>query len=90
MVYTITPHTRSQAKRLGVEVYPSKRPGKKLDVFRGEHLVGSVGAKGYGDFGTYLVSEGRPYAEEKRKLYHARHSDGPKDSPAWLAKRLLW
>lgn len=90
MSYTITPHTKRQARRLGLEVKPSRREGKKIDVYRDGHRLGSVGAKGYGDFGVYLEEEGKEYAKERRRLYHKRHTEGKKDSKAWLAWNLLW
>ena len=90
MVYSITEHTRQQARRIGVEVRPSKREGKKIDVLRGGLYIGSIGATGYGDYGAFLRTKGKEYATERRRLYHSRQADGPKDSPAYLAKRLLW
>lgn len=90
MSYTITPHTKRQARRLGLEVRPSRKEGKKIDVFRGGEKVGSVGAKGYSDYGVYLKEEGKEYADERRRLYHKRHTEGKKDSKAWLAWNLLW
>jgi hypothetical protein len=89
-MYEILPYTQRQARRIGVEVKPSRKIDKKLDVFRGGLYIGSIGAKGYGDYGTFLRTENKDYADERRRLYHLRHKDGPVDSPAYLAKRLLW
>lgn len=89
-MYSITPWTQRQARKLGLEVKPSRKQGKKIDVFREGHLIGSVGAKGYGDYGTYLEEEGKDYAKARRRLYHKRHTEGKKDSRAWLAWNLLW
>jgi len=90
MSYTITPHTKRQARRLGLEVRPSRKEGKKIDVFRDGHRIGSVGAKGYSDYGTYMEEEGKEYANERKKLYRKRHTEGKKDSPSSLAWNLLW
>jgi hypothetical protein len=86
----ITEYTRNQAKKFGVQVKPSKKSNKKLDVFRGDTYIGSIGAKGYSDFGIYIEGGDRKFAEERRRLYHLRQKDGPKDSSAYLSKRLLW
>jgi hypothetical protein len=86
----ISPYTRNQAKKFGVQVRPSKKAGKKIDVFRGDNYIGSAGAKGMGDFGIYLEKGDRKFAEERRRLYRARASEGKKDSPSWLAWNLLW
>lgn len=89
-MYSITSWTRKQAKRLGLTVKPSRKEGKKIDVMRDGYEIASIGYKGMGDFGTYRESKGKEYADERRRLYHLRHKDGPVDSPAFLAKRLLW
>ena len=44
MGYRITDYTKQQAKKLGVEVKPSKTKGKKIDVFKKVKKVASVGA----------------------------------------------
>jgi hypothetical protein len=89
-MYSITPWTHRRARQLGLEVKPSRKQGTKIDVYRDGHLVGSVGAKGYGDYGTYLEDEGKEYAKERRRLYRKRHTEGKKDSRSWLAYNLLW
>lgn len=89
-MYQITKHTFNQARRFGLEVKPSRRAGKKVDVFRNGEYVASIGAKGMGDFGTYLETEGEAFAKKRRRLFHLRHPKGPKDSPQQLAKDLLW
>ena len=86
----ITEYTRNQAKKFGVQVRPSKRANKKIDVFRGDTYIGSAGAKGYSDFGIYLEKGDKKFAEERRRLYRLRHTKGKKDSPSWLAWSLLW
>ena len=53
-MYQIQPHTKNQAKKLGVVVKPSTRSGKKIDVFEDKVKIASVGAQGYGDYATYL------------------------------------
>jgi hypothetical protein len=90
MSYGITPYTYRQARRIGVEVRPSKRADKKIDVFRGGERIASIGHIQYPDYPHYIRSHGKEYANERRRLYHLRHKDGPKNSPTYLAKRLLW
>jgi len=90
MSYSITPWTHRQARKLGLEVKPSRKQGKKIDVFRDGYYIASIGYKGMGDFPTYRETKGEAFAKERRRLYHLRHKDGPVDSPAFLSKRLLW
>jgi hypothetical protein len=91
-MYDITPHTKTQAKRLGVQVKPSTRKGKKIDVFKNDIKVASVGALGMGDFGTYLRTEGKAFANKRRELYKARHAKDSikKGTPGYYANALLW
>jgi hypothetical protein len=87
-MYTITPHTKQRAKEAGLEVRPSTKQGKKLDVYHKGELIASIGARGYSDYGTYLQTEGKEVAERRRKLYHQRHT---KDTLGErLALYLLW
>ena len=58
MSYTITSYTKSQAKKLGVQVKLSKNKKKKLDVFKNGKKVASIGARGMGDFPTYKRIKG--------------------------------
>ena len=92
MAYTIKNYTKQQAKKLGVKVIPSKRKGKKIDVFKGDKKVASVGAIGYNDYPTYIQKKGKKYAEERRKLYKKRHQKDrtKKGSAGYYADRLLW
>jgi hypothetical protein len=89
MSYKITQFTRDRAKEIGVEIYPSKNPKKKLDVVFPKGAVVSIGAMGYGDFPTYMKTHGMEYALKRRLAYHMRHrkDDG---LAGQLAKHLLW
>jgi hypothetical protein len=87
-MYHITDYTKKKAKEIGVEVRPSRDSKKKLDVYKGDELVASIGAIGYGDYPTFLQTEGKEYADKRRLLYHKRHT---KDSLGeYLALWLLW
>jgi len=87
-MYHITDYTKKKAKEIGVEVRPSQNPKKKLDVYKDDELVASIGAIGYGDYPTFLQTEGKAYADKRRLLYHKRHT---KDSLGeYLALWLLW
>ena len=92
MAYSITLYTKKQAKKIGVEVKPSKVKGKKIDVFKKGKKVASVGAIGYGDYPTYIKSKGKKYADERRRLYKIRHENNRKKvgSNGYYADKLLW
>jgi len=89
MTYKIQPYTQAQAKKLGVSVRPSAATGKKLDVFRGDKMIASIGALGMNDYPTYLKEQGKVVAEERRRLYKLRHAKD-KGVAGRLASALLW
>jgi hypothetical protein len=92
-MYKILPYTAAQARRLNVMIRPSSRKGKKIDVFDKEgYYITSVGAKGYLDYPTYKKLFGKTVADQRRKLYKARHDKDRKvkGSPGYFADQLLW
>jgi hypothetical protein len=92
MAYKIKRHTYTQAKKLGVVVKPSKLKGKKIDVFKNDKKVASVGAIGYSDYPTYTQTKGKKYADERRRLYKIRHQKNrnKRGTPSYYADKLLW
>ena len=73
-MYVITQYTFDRAKELNVVVRPSTVKGKKIDVYEDNKKIASIGAIGYKDYPTYLKENGKEYAEERRRLYHIRHT----------------
>jgi hypothetical protein len=92
MGYTITNYTRTQARKLGVSVKPSKNKKKKLDVFKGGKKVASVGAIGYKDYPTFLKTEGKEKANKRRAAYKKRHAKhrNIRGTNSYYADKLLW
>lgn len=97
MGYKVKQYTKDKAKKLGVQVKPSKVKGKKIDVYKGDKKLASVGALGMNDYPTYkekerkgLVEKGT--AEKRRKLYKQRHESDRhvKGSKGYFADKLLW
>ena len=91
-MYIITAYTRKQAKRLGVNVKISTNKAKKIDVFRGNYKIASIGGAGYGDYPTFIITKGKSYADKRRVLYKIRHENDRHDkwSAGYLADQLLW
>jgi hypothetical protein len=97
MGYVITKYTKQQAKKLGVDIKPSKNKTKKIDVFKNGKKIASVGAIGYKDYPTYTILENKGvyekgYAKKRRKLYKIRHTKDRKinGSAGYYADKLLW
>jgi len=91
-MYVITSYTKKKAKELNVTVKPSSNKKKKIDVYKDNKKVASIGAKGYSDYPTYVKSGGKEYADKRRELYKARHSKDSKvvGSNGYYANELLW
>ena len=92
MVYKITNYTYKKAKQLGVKVVPSKNKTKKIDVYKNDKKVASVGAYGMNDFPTFWLKKGEKYAKTRRRLYRIRHRKDRniKGTNGWYADKLLW
>ena len=92
MVYTITKYTLKRANQLGVSVAPSQNKTKKIDVFKSNKKIASVGAYGMNDYPTYIIKRGLTFANTRRRLYKIRHETDRKLkwSRGWLADKLLW
>ena len=91
--YRITNYTRNKARKLGVRVRNSTNRAKKLDVFdRAGKKVASVGARGMGDFPTFMRQNGAEHAKTRRRLYKMRHEKDRhiKGTRGWFADQLLW
>jgi hypothetical protein len=87
-MYTILPYTFAAAKKIGVTVKPSTVKGKKIDVFKDGAKIASIGALGYLDYPHYVKEKGKAYADERRRLYHIRHTKNSIGEQ--LSLKLLW
>ena len=90
--YLITKYSKEQANKLGVEITPSTNPKKKIDVYKNNEKIASIGAYGYGDFPTWTKIEGKEYADNKRRLYRLRHKGEEKKigSNGYFSWFILW
>ena len=92
MVYEITDYTKKKAKKLGVVVRPSSNPKKKIDVYKENKKISSIGAIGYKDYTTYLKTATKEYTDERRRMYKIRHKKDRNilGSNGYYADELLW
>ena len=88
-MYQITEYSYKKAKELNLEIFPSKRKYKKIDVYKNGKYIASIGDNRYMDFPSILAKEGREIAEKHRKLYHARHRND-NGIAGKLAMYILW
>jgi hypothetical protein len=92
MTYKIQPYTFKQAELYGVKIQISHNKKHKIDVIKNGYVIASIGATGYSDYPTYKLSHGLNYAEERRRLYKARHQHDRIviNSRGYWADVLLW
>jgi len=88
MSYTISPYAHKMAKKIGVTLKPSTVKNKKIDVFKDDHKIASIGQLGMKDYQLYLKEDGKEVADERRKAYHSRHKR--KTLNELLSLQLLW
>jgi hypothetical protein len=88
-MYKILQQHYENAKKLGVEIKPSTNKMKKIDVFKNDKKIVSIGAIDYKDYQYYILEKGLEYANERRKLYLSRHR---KDTnlAGYYARLILW
>ena len=93
-MYNITDYTYKKAKALNVQVKPSSRKNKKLDVIKNGKIIASVGDSRYKDYPTMIETKGmgKSYADKRRSLYKLRHKKDKnvKHSNGFYADKLLW
>ena len=97
-LYIIKPYSYQQAEKLGVQIFPSDNPKKKIEVYDSEgDFICYIGDPQYLDYPSYMELEDRGlapkgYAKERRRLYRIRHKKelDKKGSPGWYASKLLW
>lgn len=92
MTYKITNYSYKQAKKLNVEIKPSTNKKKKIDVFKNDEKIASIGSIGFFDYPTYIQTKGKglKYANERRKLYKQRHKKDLNSKNGFYANKILW
>lgn len=80
------------ASKLGVEIKPSKLKNKKLDIFKDDKKIASIGDTRYNDYRSYIKSDGLAFANERKRLYKIRHNKDKDNvgSKSFYADRILW
>lgn len=96
--YIIKPYSYQQAEKLGVHIFPSDNPKKKIEVYdsKGEFIC-YIGDSQYLDYPSYMELEERGlvpkgYAKQRRQLYRIRHGMNMNKigTPSFYASRILW
>jgi len=83
MDYKIKPRQFKAAKRINVEIKPSSKKNKKIDIYKDDKIIGSIGGVKkdntfYMDYASYLETLPKKEANQKKENYLKRHSKEPK------------
>ena len=91
-MYHITNYSKKKAKELNVQIRPSTNPKKKIDVFKDDKKIASIGDINYFDYPNYIIKDGFKKVNERRKLYKLRHAKDRlvKNSNGYFSDRILW
>ena len=90
-MYKIQEYSYDQAKKLGVTIKPSDKKYKKIDVYKGDKYLCSIGDIRYGDFPTFYDEYGLEFACKRRTAYHQRHKkENIEGTPGFYALKILW
>ena len=89
-MYEITKYSYIQAKKIGVDIRPSTNPHKKIDVYKNDNYICSIGDNRYLDYPSYLEID-KELALEKRRLYWLRHKkENIEGTKGYYALNILW
>jgi hypothetical protein len=88
-MYNISPYAYAIAKKMNLLLKPSTVKDKKIDVYKNDEKIASIGALGMNDYQMYIKSHGKAYANERRRLYYIRHPNNNTLNER-LSKKLLW
>jgi hypothetical protein len=91
-MYKITQYSKDQASKLGVTIKPSAKKNKKIDIYKDNEYITSIGDKRFGDFPSYVRDKGKEYANQRRDAYKKRHEKDRhiKGTAGYYADMILW
>jgi hypothetical protein len=90
-MYKIKDYSYKKARELSLDIKPSKKAGKKIDVYKKGDYITSIGDNRYKDYPTYVLENGKTFVMREKdyiilviKKMHVKHLRGG------LASKLLW
>jgi hypothetical protein len=89
-MYDIKPYSYEKAHELGLDIKPSKRKHKKIDIYKDGDYICSIGDNRYMDYPSFLERDGYEIAELHRQRYHNRHKKDLNYLKGFLSLYILW
>ena len=92
MVYKITLYSYKKAEENDLDIVPSTKKNKKIDVYKNGDKIASIGSIKNLDYPNHILKNGLDYANQKRKLYRLRHKKdiNNKNGNGYWANAILW
>ena len=90
-MYHILNYSIQKAKQLCVDIKPSTRKNKKIDVYKNNKYICSIGDINYSDYPHYLLKD-FTLAKKRQILYHQRHQKQKNtiNTAGYYAYHILW
>ena len=91
--YKIPEQCYKIARKLGVHICLATNPKYKIEVYDGDGIyITQIGARGYGDYFTFIETKGQVFADKRRQAYLKRHRKelDKVGSRGWLSAVILW
>ncbi len=90
--YVISEYSKRKAKQYGVSIKSSTNKKKKIDVFKNDTKIATIGDMNYRDrdYPSYLKTKGKIVADEKKRLYKIRHKKDLESKNGKWAHKVLW
>jgi hypothetical protein len=92
VMYKIFFYSKQQAKKLGVQIKPSIKCNKKIDVYKNGVLMTSIGDIRLDDYPTFKNKFGSEYAELRRELHKKNNEKYINiiDTQHYYEDKILW
>ena len=91
--YVILPESYKIANELDIDIKSSKNINKKIDVYKNDKFLFSIGNIKYSDYNYYIKNYGLDYANKRKILYYKRKKIDNKidnNTRKYISSKILW
>ena len=93
--YVILNECYKNAEKLELNIKTSKNINKKIDVYKNDKFLFSIGNIKYSDYNYYIKDYNLDYANKRRILYYKRNKMSEKDkldnnTRKYISSKILW
>ena len=91
--YVILNECYKNAEKIGVTIKSSKNINKKIDVYKNEKYLFSIGNIKYSDYNYYIQDYNLEYANKRKILYYKRNkinNNLDNNTRKYISSKILW